>query len=41
MKTYLNAKLTLFSKLLPKKSYVIADKSIKEYSILKSGNEII
>ncbi len=35
MKAYLNAKLILFSKLLPKKSYVIADKSIKEYSILK------
>ncbi len=36
MSEYLNAKLTLFSKLLPKKSYVIADKSSKQYSILKN-----
>jgi len=35
MKAYLSAKLILFSKLLPKTSYVIADKFIKEYSILK------
>ncbi len=35
MKAYLRAKLILFSKLLPKKSYVIADKFIKEYSILE------
>ena len=35
MKAYLKAKLILFSKLLPKKSYVIADKFIKEYSILE------
>ena len=35
MKAYLKAKLILFSKLLPKRSYVIADKSIKEYSIIE------
>ena len=35
MKAYLRAKLILFSKLLPKKSYVISDKFIKEYSILE------
>ncbi len=35
MKAYLKAKLILFSKLLPKKSYVIADKFIKEYLILQ------
>jgi len=35
MKAYLRAKLILFTKLLPKKSYVIADKFIKEYSILE------
>jgi len=35
MKAYLNAKLILFSKLLSKKSYVIADKFTKQYSILK------
>ncbi len=35
MKDYLRAKLILFSKLLPKKSYVITDKIIKEYSILE------
>ena len=35
MKAYIKAKLILFKKLLPKKSYVIADKSIKEYSILE------
>ena len=34
MKAYLNAKLTLFSKLLPKNSYVISDKSNKHFSIL-------
>ncbi len=35
MKAYLRAKLILFSKLLPKKSYIIVDKFIKEYSILE------
>ena len=35
MKAYLRAKLILFKKLLPKYSYVIADKFIKEYSILE------
>ena len=35
MKAYFRAKLILFKKLLPKKSYVIADKFIKEYSILE------
>ena len=35
MKAYLNAKLILFSKLLPKKSFVITDKLIREYSNLK------
>ena len=35
MKNYLNAKLLLFSKLLPKKSCVITDDSIKEYLVLK------
>ena len=35
MKAYLRAKLILFKKLLSKKSYVIADKFIKEYSILE------
>ena len=35
MEAYLRAKLILFKKLLPKKSYVIADKFIKEYSILE------
>jgi len=35
MKAYLKAKLILFKKLLPKNSYVIADKFIKEYSILE------
>jgi len=35
MKAYLATKLILFSKLLPKKSYVIADKLTKEYSNLK------
>ena len=35
MKSYLNAKLVLFKKILPKKKIVISDKSIKEYSILK------
>ena len=35
MKSYLNAKLTLFSKLLTKKNYVISDKFIKEFKILK------
>ena len=40
MKDYLRAKLILFSKLLPKKSYVIADKFIKEYLILKKISNI-
>ena len=35
MKAYLRAKLILFSELLPKKAHIIADKFIKEYSILK------
>ena len=35
MKAYLKAKLILFSKLLPIKSYVITDQFIKEYSILE------
>ncbi len=35
MKKYLNSKLTLFSKLLPKKSYAISDSSLKQFSILK------
>ena len=35
MKKYLNSKLILFSKLLPKKSYVISDSSLKQFSILK------
>ena len=34
MKAYLSSKLILFSRLLPKKSYVISDKLINEYSIL-------
>ncbi len=35
MKAYLNSKLILFKKLLPKKSSIIADGSSKEFSILK------
>ena len=35
MKTYLNAKLILFSKLIPQKKYMITDKYIKQFSILK------
>ncbi len=35
MKNYLKAKLILFSKLLDKKSFIISDRSIKQYSILK------
>ena len=35
MKSYLNAKLILFTKLLPKKGYVISDKSNKQFIILK------
>ena len=35
MKAYLNAKLLLFSKLLPKKKTIITDKNIKEFPILK------
>ncbi len=35
MKAYLNSKLILFSKLLPKKSYVISDKHIKHYPKIK------
>ncbi len=34
MKAYLKSKLILFSKLLRKNNFIIADKSIKEYSIL-------
>tara|TARA_A100000164_G_scaffold381991_1_gene437092 strand:+ start:22 stop:2787 length:2766 start_codon:yes stop_codon:yes gene_type:complete len=40
MKAYLNAKLILFSKLLPKRSYVITDKFNKEYLILKKISKI-
>ena len=36
MRAYLNSKLNLFSKLLPKKSYIISDKLNKQFSILKS-----
>ena len=35
MRDYLRTKLTLFSKLLPKRSYVITDSLIKEYSTIK------
>ncbi len=35
MNSYLNAKLILFKKILPKKKLVISDESIKEFSILK------
>ena len=35
MKDYLNAKLTLFSKLLSKKGYIITDKTNKQFPILK------
>jgi len=35
MKAYLNSKLILFSKLLPKKKYIITDKSIREYLYLR------
>ena len=35
MKEYLKSKLTLFSKLLGKNKYIIADKTLKEYPILK------
>tara|TARA_B100001093_G_scaffold473766_1_gene497937 strand:- start:1267 stop:4050 length:2784 start_codon:yes stop_codon:yes gene_type:complete len=35
MKAYLNTKLTLFSKLLPKNSFIISDKLIKQYTTLK------
>ncbi len=35
MKAYFNSKLILFKKLLSKKKYVIADKNIKEFKILK------
>ena len=35
MKSYLNAKLLLFKKILPKKKILISDKSIKEFLILK------
>ena len=35
MKAYLKAKLILFKKLLPKKGYVISDRELKEYKILK------
>ncbi len=35
MRSYLNSKLILFTKLLKKNSYVISDKLIKQFSILK------
>ena len=35
MKSYLNAKLILFRKILKKKSYVILDKNTKQFKILK------
>ncbi len=35
MKSYLKAKLNLFSKLLPNRSFIISDKELKEYSQLK------
>ena len=35
MKEYLRSKLILFSKLLGKNKFIIADKTLKEYSILK------
>ena len=35
MKSYLDAKLHLFKKILPVRSTVISDKFIKEFSILK------
>ena len=35
MKAYLNAKMILFSHLLPKNSYIISDQSNKQFSILK------
>ena len=35
MKAYLASKLILFSKLLKRKSYIISDKSIDQYSTLK------
>ena len=35
MKNYLNSKLTLFSRLLPKKSSVISDKKIKQFVRIK------
>ena len=37
MKAYLNTKLLLFSKLLPKKKTIITDKNIKEFPILKKS----
>ena len=36
MKAYLNAKLILFKKILPKGGVIISDKSIKEFSSLKN-----
>ena len=35
MKSYLNAKLILFRKILNKKSTIISDKEIKEFKLLK------
>ena len=35
MKTYLNAKLILFKKILKKKNVIITDKEIKPFSIVK------
>ncbi len=36
MKAYLNAKLILFKKIIPKNNFVISDKNIKEFNFLKS-----
>ena len=36
MRTYLNAKLILFKKIIPKKNFIISDKNIKEFNFLKS-----
>ena len=40
MNSYLNAKLILFKKILPKKKLVISDNSLKEFSILKKKKKI-
>ncbi len=39
MKAYLNAKLILFKKILKKRSTIISDKEIKQFSILKKISE--